>query len=168
MQNKSNLFARALRCFCGKRRTETGPVQGEDMSKFESQPSIPSEKFTGIYKGYLLTREDPGSDAYTQTDEECTFLLSYDNMKQGNADIYLAGEPIGTGLSANISSNTLTLNGILWSSDFAFQGTFCYKTRVMKLTGDGILKDTGDRIKIEVVMVDEWKRPLNKGDIHPV
>jgi len=129
------------------------------MSIFKSRQNPPAEKFTGVYRGQIAALEDSGGAEYKQLDGECTLLLNHDEEGNGTADVFLAGETIGKGLAAKVSSYTLTLSGVLWSSDFAFQGTICYKNRVMILNGEGILKDTGVKIQLEVIMVDEWKRP---------
>lgn len=120
-----------------------------------------AEDFTGVYKGDAYTLEK-GDEEFTLCEGECTVLLNHGKDGNGTASIYLAGETIGESVPANISSYNLTLKGIIRSSDAKWQGTFCFKNRVMTLTGVGVLKDGGTRIKLNVVRVDEWKRPLGK------
>ncbi len=123
--------------------------------------SAPAENFTGIYKGDAYTLEK-GEKEFSQCEGECTFVLNHGNDGSGTASIYLAGETIGEGVPASISLYNLTLRGIIRSSGAQWQGTFCFKNRVMMLTISGILKDTKTKIKLNLVRVDEWKRPFDK------
>lgn len=131
------------------------------MCKLASRQAAPAENFTGIYKGTMSLLET-GGETFKQLEGECSCMINHDKHGNGTANIYLAGESIGNSVPAAISQYALTLHGTLWSSAFEWQGTFCFKNRVMALTGSGILEDTNTKIKLDLVMVDEWKRPLSK------
>lgn len=162
MKNKGNLFAKALRCLHIKKSREPSLAQETLVSGTENLQSAPAADFTGVYKGYLLTLEEAGGEEFKQLEGECTCLLNQDKDGNATASIYLSGESIGGRLTVSTSLYTLTLHGVLWSSAFEGQGTFCIKNRVMMLTVSGILKDIGTKIRLDLVRVDEWKRPINK------
>lgn len=115
--------------------------------------------FSGEWAGTQLLSEVSGAKAedYKYMEgltTECRLVLSLSDLGTGTAQVYFDDDPAGPNLNATAANDRLSLDGLLWGSDFLWNGTFEYDNDIEEwtLTGGGEVVDTYAEATFHIVL----------------